>query len=271
MAINRVPPPPNAASPAAAAINRRCFGAAYLLVAALALHQLSSALLPGARAGWRAGAGLGVALTLLVALGWVAVMGGEGPYHLHGRESPAPSRAATLDSETTGLLDSSAAGAEEGAPDPPGSGRVLSRSTSSTKLAPLAVELPVSVPASGGPSLSRSGSTVGSPRGKHRLAVATNPWQQPEEVKGYASSSSGGGSLGDCYRSEPFWLLFGVFAVGVGSGLAFSNNLAEVVGALAPLGPTAGGGGGGSSGSTPGSGAGVALVSLFSVGSCCGR
>jgi hypothetical protein len=91
------------------------------------------------------------------------------------------------------------------------------------------------------------------------------------------STGSGSGNmatLAGCFQSAEFWLLFLVFATGVGSGLAFSNNLPELVAALAPAAAAGEGGSGSSSsggGGTAAAAGAVALVSLFSVGSCFGR
>jgi type II secretory pathway pseudopilin PulG len=51
------------------------------------------------------------------------------------------------------------------------------------------------------------------------------------------SSSSSSSSLSNVLRTKEFWLIFYVFAVGVGAGLAFTNNLPEIVAALAAEAP----------------------------------
>jgi hypothetical protein len=97
------------------------------------------------------------------------------------------------------------------------------------------------------------------------------------------SSSSNSSSLSAVIRTREFWLIFYVFAVGVGAGLAFTNNLPEIVAALAAEGPTKRNSGlpAAAAARTAAAAAGalgpsvtevtVQLVSLFSIGSCFGR
>jgi hypothetical protein len=99
-------------------------------------------------------------------------------------------------------------------------------------------------------------------------------------------SSSSSSSLSGVVRSREFWLIFYVFAVGVGAGLAFTNNLPEIVAAFEAEGPTKSNKGLAAaaaaavaaahspSDDTAGPSAAevtVQLVSLFSIGSCFGR
>ena len=256
------------------------FAAAYVVVGILAINQLTGSILPGGRSRDAAKVFLAVAVLVLVGLMGIVWLGSKGYPETLSRLLGAEKDIADTsrgkeeeEEELTQLLQPAGKAAMQAAFGEE-AGQGAAASGSSQARLPLhdktytyrpngnpVQEMVVGAAAANG--FSEGGSGLHSPVSGSLTGY----------MKNSSSGGSGGGSgmatLAECYQSAEFWLLFVIFAVGVGSGLAFSNNLPELVAALSPA--AAGGDGSSGSGETAAAAGAVVLVSLFSVGSCFGR
>ncbi len=241
------------------ATNTRRFGSAYIVITVLAIHQVITLLL-----GLPPAPSLAVAAVLLLVL-FVAVAAGAGGLVARragrgsrdGRSGMGASMEDSRDSRVNRDSDRS----------PRNEGPVQEQLQGVCDEERALLAQPGHLPASSGNELGSSDGINGSKSSSNSRGGSSS-----RGSRGAALTSKDGSALqlmpdqvpaqqlptqhlaGSCWHHQEFWLLFVLFAVGVGAGLAFQNNLGELVTAL-----------GGDLEQR------VALVSIFSVGSCSGR
>lgn len=227
--------------------NARRFATAYAIVSLLAVHQLITSLLPGSRSRHSAVPGVSFTIAVLLLLLLLAVALDSGGLLVK------PCRKAELSVQHMLQLGEDAATAD--ASDLQFSSQGLAsqdEGLDEEHIALMRSDLGRQSSSSHRRSESQNTATAGNGgTNRHHMSqhevtdasswatqqdpLALNPAQPGFKGSGSKEGSGNGSAhsaLLDAVKRVEFWLLFGVFAIGIGSGLAFGNNLPELVSAL---------------------------------------